>query len=64
MTFTIFPGLVKPHFSFHSKVQELGVFLTLMYLDFQVMFFLTYLHSQGAKHNESWVERQLINVMT
>ena len=40
MTFTIFPGLVKPHCSFHSVVQELEVFLTLMYLDFQVIFFL------------------------
>jgi len=40
MTFIIFPGLVKPHCSFHSVVQELGVFLILMYLDFQVIFFL------------------------
>jgi len=39
MTFTFFPDLVKPNCSFHSVVQELGVFLTLMYLDFQVIFF-------------------------
>jgi len=39
------------------------VSLTLMYLDFEVVFF-TYLHSQTAKHNESLVERQMINVMT
>jgi len=40
MTLTIFPGLVKPHWSFHSVVQELGLSLTLMCLDFQVVFFL------------------------
>jgi len=40
------------------------VTLTLIYLDFEVVFFFTYLHSQTAKHNESLVERQMINVMT
>jgi len=38
------------------------VTLTLMYLIFEVVLF-TSLHWEIAKHNESLVERQMINVM-
>jgi len=39
-----------------------GVALTCM-LDFEVVSFFTYSHSQIGKHNESLVEWQMINVL-